>query len=517
MITRRNALRTGSLIAATAAARLNPDFFFTSAFAASGKTLRFMGPESLTGNWDPTSHTNLGQLTVEGLVMGYLTRARMEKGSTDKLDFDLATSLKTIDEFTIEVKLRSGVKFHDGKPFKAADVKATFEYGSQPDRPAQWYPGRVDVEVVDDLTCRISTKKHGYPANMFYFLSSFLPIMSAGDIADKKRLSARLNGTGPFKLNEQKGDSTFLVANPTYYAGAPKLPGVEYRAVGDATTRVLSLLNGEADVIERLEPEQADTVSKNPAFSINKVISTENKFLFFRCSKPPFNDERVRRAAAYAIDRKMIVEILGASGAASKAHISPVKFGYVDVATYPEFDPDKCQKLLAEAGFPKGKGLPTLTYYTSTGFYPKTKDYGEIIASMLQAQGFPVKLEVLEVAAWGNLLYDKQGGGEGHMIDCGWCTGSPEPDLVLRTHFHSSSKRICGIVDKEIDASLDRERNAKSIDERRNILRTDTLPLLAQKVPALSLFTSVFIHGYRKDLKGMFIYPNGMLDLSKAI
>ena len=65
MINRRNALRTGSLIAATAAARLNPDFFFTSAFAAAGKTLRFMGPESLTGNWDPTSHTNLGQLTVE--------------------------------------------------------------------------------------------------------------------------------------------------------------------------------------------------------------------------------------------------------------------------------------------------------------------------------------------------------------------------------------------------------------------------------------------------------------------
>ena len=57
---------------------------------------------------------------------------------------------------------------------------------------------------------------------------------------------------------------------------------------------------------------------------------------------------------------------------------------------------------------------------------------------MLQEQGFPVKLQVLELAAWGNLLYDKEGGGEGNMIDCGWCTGSPEPDLVIRTHFHSS-------------------------------------------------------------------------------
>ena len=135
---------------------------------------------------------------------------------------------------------------------------------------------------------------------------------------------------------------------------------------------------------------------------------------------------------------------------------------------------------------------------------------------MLQEQGFPVKLTVLEVAAWGNILYDKEGGGEGHMIDCGWCTGSPEPDLILRTHFHSSSKRITGIVDPEIDASLDRERNAASTEERKNILQTDTLPLLAKKVPSLPLFTSVFLHAMTKDLQGIYVYPNGMQDVNKA-
>jgi peptide/nickel transport system substrate-binding protein len=102
------------------------------------------------------------------------------------------------------------------------------------------------------------------------------------------------------------------------------------------------------------------------------------------------------------------------------------------------------------------------------------------------------------------------------MIDCGWCTGSPEPDLVLRTHFHSSSKRITGIVDPEIDASLDRERNAATTDERKKILQTDTLPLLADKVPSLPLFTSVFIHAMSKKLEGIYIYPNGMQDVTKA-
>lgn len=517
MITRRNVLQ-GSLLGAAAAAvgRINPDFLFTSAFAQEGRTMRFLGAEALTGNWDPTTHTNLGQLIVEGFVFGYLTRAPMRPDNPEELIYELATEMNSIDEYTLEVKLREGVKFHDGTPFTANDVKATYEYGCQPDRPAQWYPGQVTVDVVDDLTCRINTKEFGYPASLYIYLSSFLPIMSAKDVADKKTLSARMNGTGPMMFVEQKGDSTFLKANPDFLMGAPKIPGVEYRFVGDTTTRTLSLLNGEADIIERLEAEQVDTIAADDRFVINKALSVENKYLFFRCSKPPFDNPLIRKAACHAIDREGVLEILGVSGAYSKAHISPVKFGYTEVENYPEYDPEKCQALLAEAGFPNGEGLPELTYYTSVGFYPKTKEYAEYITALLQEQGFKVNLQTLEVAAWGNLLYDKPGGGEGNMIDCGWCTGSPEPDLVLRTHFHSSSKRITGIVDPEIDAVLDKERNAKSIDERRKVLQEETLPMIAEKVPAYSLFTSVFIHAYTKGLEGLYIYPNGMQDVTKA-
>jgi peptide/nickel transport system substrate-binding protein len=307
-----------------------------------------------------------------------------------------------------------------------------------------------------------------------------------------------------------------MVANPDFFMGKTKIPGVTYKFVGDTTTRTLALLSGEADIIERLEQEQVETIAAKPEFVINKAISVENKYLWFRCSKPPFNDVRLRQAAAHAIDRKAILEIVGMSGYSSQAHISPVKFGYADVPNFPQYDPAKCQELLAAAGFPKGAGLPPLEYYTSVGFYPKTKEYGEAITEMLQEQGFPVKLTVLEVAAWGNLLYDRPGGGAGHMIDCGWCTGSPEPDLVLRTHFHSSSKRITGIVDPELDAALDKERNAGSTAERKKILQTETLPLLAEKVPSLPLFTSVFIHAMNKKLEGIYIYPNGMQDVNKA-
>jgi peptide/nickel transport system substrate-binding protein len=509
-------LGAGAMGAAFAAPKLNPDFLFSSAYAQDGKPMMFLAAEALTGNWDPTTHTNLGQLILESFVFGYLTRCPMRPENPQELVFELATAINQIDTYTLEFKLREGVKFHDGKPFGAEDVKATYEYGCQPDRPAQWYPGQVEVEVVDPLTARVKTEKWGYPAALFYYLSSFLPIMSASDVADKKLLASRPNGTGAFKFVEQQGDSTILAANPEFFMGAPKIPGVTYKFVGDTTTRTLALLGGEADIIERLEQEQVETISADDRFAINEAISVENKYLWFRCSKPPFDNELLRRAACHAIDRSLILEILGVSGHGSSAHISPVKFGYIDVPDYPEYDPEKCQALLAEAGFPGGEGLPPLEYITSVGFYPKTKEYGEAITAMLQEQGFPVTLTVLEVAAWGNALYDRPGGGPGHMIDCGWCTGSPEPDLVLRTHFHSSSKRITGIVDAEIDASLDRERNAATTDERKQILQTDTLPLIAKKVPSYSLFTSVFIHAMRKELQGLYIYPNGMQDATQA-
>lgn len=514
---RRKFLESSAMAAAVAAIPMvNGSFFASPAFAGSDKPITFLSAENLTGNWNPTAHTALSQIIFEGFVFGYLTRAPMSPDNPDEIVFELATAMTLIDEHTLEFKLREGVKFHNGEPFTANDVKATFEYASQPDHPAQWYPGQARVDVIDDHTAHVKTKEFGYPASLFWFLSAFLPIMSAKDIADGKALTERPNGTGAFKFVKQDGNTTVLEANKDFFAGAPKVPGVNFSFSGDATTRMLSLLSGEADIIERLEAEQVDTIKSKTGFRLNQAVSVENKYLWFRCSKPPFNDWRLRRAVSHAIDRDVILEVLGASGTPSNAWISPVKFGYVDTPNYPKYDPELCQKFLAEAGFPGGKGLPKLEYLTSVGFYPKTKEYGEVITAMLQEQGFEVEFSAMEVAAWGDRLYDRPGGGPGHMIDCGWATGSPEPDLVLRTHFHSSSKRICGIEDPELDAVLDKERNATDPAERKRVIQEELMPMLAEKTPSLSLFTSVFIHAMREDLQGMFIYPNGMLDATKA-
>ncbi len=264
---RRAFLRNSALAgAALGMPVLNPSFLVNSAFAAEGKVLNFLSAENLTGNWDPSSHTTLAQINLESFVFGYLTRAPMGPDKPDELVMELATDMKLIDEHTLEFKLREGVTFHDGKPFKAEDVKATFEYASQTDRPAAWYPGPCEVEIVSDYVARVKTDKAGYPASLFWFLSAFLPIMSAKDVADPKTLSARPNGTGSFKFARQDGNTTVLEAFDAFYLGKPKIPGINFSFVGDATTRTLALLNGEADLIERLEAEQVDTIEKTGGF-----------------------------------------------------------------------------------------------------------------------------------------------------------------------------------------------------------------------------------------------------------
>jgi peptide/nickel transport system substrate-binding protein len=495
--------------------------FIRRASAAGRNSLIYGSAQALTGNWDPTSHTQLAQINFENFVFGYLFRTPMRPDDPSQIVWELATGQKLVDEYTMEYTLRDGVTFHNGAPFSAEDVKATFEYSTSTGRPASaLYPSQCEVEVVDRLTARVHTKKFGCPASAFQFTGALMAIVSKDDVKDPKVLSQRPNGTGPFKFVKQEGDSSHLVANDKYFRGRPKLDQVEFRYVADATARILGLMSGDIDLLQRLEPEQYATVKKNKAVNSWAALSTENKYLHFRCNKPPFDNPLVRLAAGHAIDRSQVLAVLDVAGAASNDYISKLKFGYEDVPGYPEYSPEKCQQLLAKAGFPKGQGLPPLEYLTSTGFYPKTKEYGEVITSLMNEQGFNVKLNVMDAAAWEGRLYqtaDKV--ADGHMIDCGWMSGSPEPDIVLRAMFYSKASGggglINGIKDKDMDAALDAER-AEGDPAKRKVLIGKATDVIASKLPSLSLFTSVNLNACRAGLTDFYVYPNGLMDVSRA-
>jgi peptide/nickel transport system substrate-binding protein len=498
-----------------------PTPFIRRAHAAGRNSLVFASAEPVTGSWDPTSHTSLGQANFEGFVFGQLFRTPLRPENPTEIVWELATGQKLIDPYTMEYTLRDGVTFHNGAPFTAEDLKATLEYSTDPSRPASaLYPGRCEVEVVDRLTARLHTKAFGFPASAFQFTGGFMPVMSKNDIKAPGALAQHPNGTGPFKFVEQKGNTSYLTAFDKFFKGKPLLEQVQFTYVSDATTRVLGLLSGNIDVLQRLEPEQYDTLAKEARVKTGRTLSTENKYLHFRCNKAPFDNPMIRLAACHAIDRSQVMSLMGVAGGESSSYLSPLKFGYEKVPGYPEFDADACQGLLAKAGFPKGQGLPEIEYITSTGFYPKTKEYGELITSMMQDQGFNVKLTVMETAAWGDRLYQRTGkDADGHMIDCGWSTGTPEPDMVLRAMFHSKAGPrgglINGIADPDIDKALEAERAETDVPTRKTLVGKAT-EVIASKAPSLSLFTSVNLNAVRTGLEGLYIFPNGPMDAHQA-
>lgn len=475
--------------------------------AAEKDVFTFASAEPLTGNWDTTSHTILSQIGIENHIFDKLFVAPCGVEDPGKLIPALAVSYKRIDPLTLEFKLRQGVKFHDGTLFDGKDVKATLDYYSDPQKPGfGWLPGKLESKIIDAHTVQVKTEK---PVGSLIYSLGLICIMSDEDIASGK-IKESPNGTGPWKYSEQKGDTTIMTANKDYWAGAPKLHAFHWIYVPNASVRLFGLLSGEYDAIERVESEHIGTINKDKNTAVSKAASVENKWLIFRTQKPPFNDVRVRQAIAHAVDREGIVHILGEAGKEVAAHIPRAKFGYIDTPNNVSYDPAKAKKLLAEAGYSDINTFPTLEYITSTGFYPKTKEYAEYISASLGTLGIKVKLKVLETAPWLESLYNPEAG---HMIDTGWCTGTPEPDQILRAMFHRSTKRMTFLEDDQISDSLDKEQSSVDLDVRKKVLQEETLPLLMEKVPALPLFTSVMIWGYRTNVKNFKGWPSNFFYL----
>lgn len=512
-INRRQFLKTTGTGLAVGAALSSAPRLVRKAWSAP-KEIVFLGGENVTGNWDPTANTCLANVLLETLTFEHCVYFPLVP-DTDPLtpEWEIVEKIEPLSPFVADYKLRKGIKFHDGKDCLAEDVKATIEYATTPGRPRGFFAGKIDVEVIDSLTARVSSETIKVPLiSGLHYIHPYVCIMSAQDIADKS-IEKRMNGTGPYKFIAQEGDKTILEANPDYRLGRPKIDRFIYSYMPDVITRVMALLSGEAQMTERLETEQYRSLSGNDKVRLYKTVSIENKYLHFRCSVPPFTDYRVRRAACHAVDRKAIWEIMGEAGTPVYNIMPRGKMGYSDLNNIPEYNPEKCQQLLAEAGFPKGQGLPDLEYNVSTGFYPKTKEYGEVIQAFLQEQGFPVTLNVMETAAWNDIIYKPQ---VGHLVDVGWAATSPEPGIHLNILWYNPPAAITGLNDPDINAAIDKQRMAPDVETRVKMLREETYPLLVERSPSLGLFTSVMLHATTNRLEGIHIYPDGAFDLTKA-
>jgi peptide/nickel transport system substrate-binding protein len=296
-------------------------------------------------------------------------------------------------------KLKRGVKFHDGEAFDAADVKFSFERAKDDKSTNKAKKAVFDnirrIDTPDAFTV-ILTLDNADPNFLFRMGENTAVILDEKSAAGT---ATKPVGTGPFTFDDwKKGTSVSLKKWPGFRdTKSVKIERVTFRFINDPAARVAALLAGDIDGVPRLDAPQAVKQLQGDKRFVVAIGDTAGKgILAINNKKKPFDDVRVRRAIAQAIDRKAFIDgVLEGLGKPIGSHFAPTDAGYVDLTTAASYDVDKAKALLKEAG------VATPLNVTLTLPPPQyARKGGEVIAAQLAKIGIVAKIENVEWAQW---------------------------------------------------------------------------------------------------------------------
>jgi len=355
------------------------------------------------------------------------------------------------DCLTLDFTLNEGVRWHDGKPFSAADVVFTFETTMDSKTPSPYKSDFQDVDKVEARgpnQVRVTYKRPYAKALQSWALAMLPRHLLEQWVRDGKLREAPQNwtapvGTGPYRFKEMKsGDKVVVVANQDYFKGPPRMARIVYRIIPSQATIFLELKAKSVDVAS-LTALQYQRQTEYPAFekAYNKFRypGTGYTYLGFNLKDPRFADRRVRRAFAHAINKQELLEgvVLGLGREATGPFRPGTWAENPDVKGLP-YDPKRAVALLAEAGWKERNGdgllmkdgVPfTFELLTNQG-NDERKKVAEIIQAKLREVGVGVDIRILE---WAALLKEHIKKRQFQAIILGWGTG-PDPDQYVVWH-----------------------------------------------------------------------------------
>jgi peptide/nickel transport system substrate-binding protein len=306
-----------------------------------------------------------------------------------------------------EFKLREGLKFHNGDPFTAEDVRWSFHRA----KGAKILQEKVrDVEIAGPY--RVRFHLHEPWPDFMTFYGTYAT--SAGWIAPKKYMEQvgldgfkkHPVGLGPYKfVSHTPGVELVMEAYEGYWRKMPSVKRLVYKSVLEPTTRAAMLKRGEVDLAYLLDAPQAQDIKKDPSLKLafSGGIGTYYLDYFDQWDpKSPWHDRRVRLAASHALDRQALseAETLGASR--PNGSLIPRKFEFALPLDPHPYDPAKAKKLLAEAGYPSGFDAGDLYPW------PPYSSMGEAVGGYLGAVGIKVRIRTMERAAFYSALESKK-------------------------------------------------------------------------------------------------------------
>ncbi len=394
--------------------------------------------------------------------------------------------------------LRRGVRWHDGTPFSARDVKYTFDellmrYHAR--TRASMAAALTSVDAPDDSTV-VFTFRRPYAPLLQQLDVSEAPILPAHLYAGSDPLRNPVNiapvGTGPYRFASYTPHSEIrYTANREYFRGAPTLGTVVLRVIPDNETQVAALEAGEVDWLysvpaaarARLAADaRVHVTHSNLSLGGSNCITT----LGFNLDRPHFRDVRVRKAIAHAVNRPQFVErVLFGDGRAADAPISSaIGFAHARDLPIPAYDTVEAARLLEAAGWRRNGGVTR----TATGVQgvtdgtaftigfkgmPGQMVYGDLLRAQLRRVGIDLQLEPLESAVFAASVFTAR---DFDTAIGAYCNGT-DPEIGVRRMYASSSvapvpfSNMAGYRNPIMDALFDSAGAALDVNERRRLYR----------------------------------------------
>ena len=414
--------------------------------------------------------------------------------------------------------LRQGVKWHDGKPFTAADVKCTWDAlaGRSSDKLCvnprkSWYRNLDEITTNGDYEVTFHLKR-AQPYLIALLASGQSPVYPCH--VSLRDMRSHPIGTGPFKFVEYKPNEHIrVVRNPDYWKpGRPHLEGIETTIIPSVATRLLAFIAGNFDMIQLAIPELQDLRSQIPQAQCDVVMDNNSRDLLINRAKPPFDNLELRRAMALSLDRQAFIEILTEGQGAVGGTILPPPDGVwgmpPDVLhSVPGYGPDvaknrtDAREIMQQLGYGPDKRLAVKV---STRDVPGYRDAAVIAISQLREIYIDGELEPIDTANWFPRVIRKD-----YTIGVTVAEGGlDEPDQKFyETYVCGADRNYTGYCNDETDRLIDRQ-SIEADPEKRRKLVWEVEHRLAEDASRPVLLYSRFATCMQPRLKGLTTMTN---------
>jgi peptide/nickel transport system substrate-binding protein len=477
----------------------------------SGATAAPAGKVVIAQGVDPSTLDTMNQQeTPASVVATHLFDTLVERDANLKIVPALTAELpRLVSDRVWELKLRKGVKFHNGEEFNAESVKFSLERVKDAKLRASSNFRPIDhVEIVDPYTARVHTSKP-WPTfttiMTFRQASMYPPKAYAGK--DTAFISKNPIGTGPYKLVRwSKDEEIVLEADPNHWRGAPRIKTVVFRPIPDDAVRVAALQNGEVDVAVNIPPHLASPIANHSRLFLSTAPSIRTIQLMFQTAEydeqhkllGPYKgvtaDKRVRQAIISTVDVDEIIKtVLDGKAMRVATMLTPLHFGFDPSLKPVKQDVAKAKKLLADAGFPNGVEI---TLNGPQGRYVRDKEVAEAVTGQLAKSGIKATLRTHEFVAYLNNLIYKHKGGPVWLI--GWGTPTLDAETIYGPLFRTSAN-LTSYSNPELDRLFD---EAQSImDEKKRLAEYHQInKLWVEDAAAVPLYQQLDLYGASKRL-----------------